>query len=226
MLLLSAFVAATAQQQEPSEAEDAHTVVIDSFWKGWYLQAGLDMTLQNPYGFDFSETFPKGKTFGLDGAIGKWFSPEIGLRARLNWENGFPLFRNHHLEWVAPAGRNGRNMDDGGYIAAYMDVQLDLSNIIGGYDAARRLHVLVFPRAGLASNLSTKSGSPMVGAGVGAAYHVKGRLSVYADMAYQVITSEFFGDVSGTGMGVSTGSNGFLDFHVGVQWSLGKQVGQ
>ena len=81
MLLLSAFVAATAQQQEPSEAEDAHTVVIDSFWKGWYLQAGLDMTLQNPYGFDFSETFPKGKTFGLDGAIGKWFSPEIGLRA-------------------------------------------------------------------------------------------------------------------------------------------------
>ena len=45
-------------------------------------------------------------------------------------------------------------------------------------------------------------------------------------MAYQVITSEFTGGVSGTGMSVAAGSNGFFDFNVGVQIDLGKSRGK
>lgn len=52
------------------------------------------------------------------------------------------------------------------------------------------------------------------------------RLSVYADMSYQVITSEFMGGVAGTGMSVSSGSNGFFGFNVGVQVDLGKSCGK
>lgn len=224
LFTLSALSVSSAQKLADEPSDDA--VVIGSFWNNWYVQAGLDMTLQNPYKHDFSKVFPKGKTFGLNVAAGKWFSPELGVRMRLNWENGFPLFENGHLEWVAPAGRNGINMDKGGYVATYFDVQLSLSNIIMGYDESREWNVVVFPRAGLASNLAINSGSPMVGVGAGGTYRIKERLSLYADVAYQVITSEFFGDVSGTGMSVSTGCNGFLDFHVGVQWDLGKSKGK
>lgn len=43
-------------------------------------------------------------------------------------------------------------------------------------------------------------------------------------MSYQVITSEFMGGVAGTGMSVSSGSNGFFSFNVGIQVDLGKVV--
>lgn len=217
LLLLLSFNCVNAQEEKP-------VVIGNSFWSNWYLQAGLDMSLQNPYGKDFSKTFPKGKTFGLTGAVGKWFSPEIGLRFRLNWENGFPLFKNNHLEWVG-SGDYANNMDGGGYVLAYVDVQLSAVNIIGGYGRDRKWDIVVFPRAGLSYNLATGSGSPMVGAGFGGTYRIDDRWSVYVDMAYQVTTSEFFDGVgSGTGMSVSTGCNGFFDFHVGVQFNLGKRT--
>lgn len=194
------------------------------FWENWFLQAGLDMTLQNPYGHDFSKVFPKGKSFGLDAALGKWFSTEIGLRGRINWENGCPLFENGHLEWIAKSKTSGNsNMEDGGYLATYCDVLLNLNNMFYGYDPMRRGSFLIFPRAGLTSNLARSTGSPMVGVGWGYTYRLTDRFELYADMAYQMTTSEFYMGVgSTTGMKVSAGSNGFMDFHVGVQYNLSK----
>ena len=221
-LLLSLNGAVASFAQTGSAAQSGDAVVLGSFWSGWYVQAGLDMSLQNPYGYKFSEVFPKGKSFGWDVAVGKWFSPEVGLRFKVNWENGFPLFENRHLEWIAPFGRNGISMDEGGYIAMCVDVRLSLKNIILGYDEERRWDILVYPRAGLVTNLATSSGSPMVGGGVGGTYQLNDRLSLYADMGYQVTTSEFYGGGSTTGMSVATGCNGYLDIQVGVQWNLGK----
>lgn len=212
------------QAQTSERVNKEEVVVLGTFWHNWFVQAGLDMTLQIPYGKNLSQVFPKGKTFGLDVAVGKWFSPEIGLRGRLNWENGFPPFENGHLEWVGPTGRNGINMDEGGYVAAYMDVMLSVNNLFMGYDGARKWNVLVFPRAGLVSNRATDSASPMVGAGVGTTYQINNRLGLYADMAFQMTTSEFTGGVGPTGMSVSTGFNGFMDFHIGVQWNLTESV--
>lgn len=201
-----------------ARTEGEQRPLIGSFWKGWFVQAGVDMTLQCPYGKDLSQVFPKGKTFGLDVAVGKSFSPEIALRGRINWENGFPPFENGHLEWVGPPGRNGINMDEGGYVAAYLDVMLNIHNLFLGYDETRKWEAWIFPRAGLVSNRATKSGSPMVGAGFGATYRLNNRWSLYSDMAFQMTTSEFTGGVGPTGMSVSTGFNGFVDFHVGIQW--------
>ena len=41
----------------------------NTFWQDWFLQADLDMSLQNPYGCNFSHVFPNGKSFGMDVAI-------------------------------------------------------------------------------------------------------------------------------------------------------------
>ena len=221
LLMLSSVVVSYGQTS--TEQNPENSVITNSFWSNWYVQVGLDMSLQNPYGYDFSKVFPKGQTFGLDVAAGKWFSPEIGLRMRVNWENGFPLLKNSNVEWVAPFGQNNTNMDKGGYIAIYGDVQLSLTNIIYGYDKSRKWNVIVFPRAGIVNNLAIGNNSPMVGAGFGCTYRIKEKISLYGDMAYQVTTSDFAGGGSTTGMSVSTGCNGFFDFHVGVQFDLGKK---
>ena len=207
-------------------AQDKQQTVTGSIWGNWFVQAGLDMTLQNPYGCNFSQVFPKGKTFGLDVALGKWFSPHVAVRGKVNWENGLPLFENKHLEWVGPAEDPTSNIDEGGIVILSVDCPVSVKNIFMDYDPDQKWNFYVFPRAGLGCNLAISSSSPMVGVGLGGTYKVKGRLSVYADMAYQVITSEFTGGVSGIGMSVAAGSNGFFDFNVGVQIDLGKSRGK
>lgn len=220
ILFLFAFLAFGSGFAQKSE----YKVTTKKFWSNWYVQTGLDMSLQNPYGKDFSHVFPKGKTFGLDVSVGKWFSPEICIRVRLNWENGLSLFKNDHLEWLAK-GDYESNLNGGGYIAVYIDPQLSLTNIIAGYIDSRKLNIFIFPRAGLLSNRAIKSANPTVGVGWGVTYRLKDKWSIYGDMAYQVTTSEFYQGVSRTGMDVSTGSNGFFSFHIGVQYNLGKTRG-
>ena len=42
----------------------AQRAATNPFWDNWFLQFGADMTLQNPYGYDFSKVFPNGKSYG------------------------------------------------------------------------------------------------------------------------------------------------------------------
>lgn len=201
-------------------------IVAGSLWQNWFVQAGLDMSLQNPYQCNFSEVFPKGKTFGVDVALGKWFTPHVALRGKVNWENGVGIFKNRHLEWVGPAEDPQSNMSKGGYAVFSVDIPISVKNILMDYDPDQIWNLYVYPKAGLGCNFAIHSASPTVGVGIGGTYRFKKRLSVYTDMSYQVITSEFMGGVSGTGMQVSSGSNGFFSFNVGIQVDLGKSCGR
>lgn len=201
-------------------------IVAGSLWQNWFVQAGLDMSLQNPYQCNFSEVFPKGKTFGVDVALGKWFTPHVALRGKVNWENGVGIFKNRHLEWVGPAEDPQSNMSKGGYAVFSVDVPISVKNILMDYDPDQIWNLYIYPKAGLGCNFAILSASPTVGVGIGGTYRFKKRLSVYTDMSYQVITSEFMGGVSGTGMQVSSGSNGFFSFNVGIQVDLGKSCGR
>jgi len=78
----------------------------------------------------------------------------------------------------------------------------------------------MFPRVGLAANFAIESFSPMVGGGVGCTYRVAECLSIFSDMAFQGITSEFFYTVATTGRDIGNQFNGFFDINLGVQWDL------
>lgn len=206
---------------DSKSSDDREVKTTGKFWSNWFVQLGLDMSLQNPYGKDFfGDVFPNGKTFGFDVAAGKWFSPHIALRGKVNWENGFPLFENKHLTWVGSAENPSKNMDDGGILVMTLDVPISVKNIIMDYKPDQKWNCYVYPSAGLGCNLSIGSSSPTVGVGFGGTYHIRGRTSVYADMSYHFITSEFMGGVAGTGMEVAAGSNGFLSCGMGVQIDL------
>lgn len=209
-----------------TDVAEGEVEVCRSFWSNWFVQAGLDMSLQFPYNYDHSQVFSKGRSFGLDAAVGKWFTPELGVRLKGNWENGFPLFRNKKLEWIA-SGESGRsNMDQGGYLAADFDVMLSLHNLIWAYRPERKWNAVAFARAGLGANLAIHSASPLIGIGGGIYRRLTDRVSIYGDLAYQMVTSEFFEGIAMTGMSVSTGHNAFMDINIGVQWDLGRCKGR
>lgn len=200
------------------ELHKDHAVELNTFWDNWFVQAGLGMSLLNPYGADFSHVFPNGSTVGINLGVGKWFTPEIGVRGGINWQNG--IIGNNNLTWMDPEDIPGGNHDKGGFGAAYIDAFFNVHNIFGGYDDNRRWNAIVFPRAGLDSNFEAGSGSPLVGLGTEQTFRLNNRMKLFADFVYQVTTSEFMGEKSGTG--VNGGSNGWFDLNVGIQYDLGK----
>ena len=189
-------------------------------WDNWYLEAGMDMSLQNPYGCNFSKVFPNGKTFGIDLAAGKWFTPLFGLRAKLNWENGIRLLENGHANWLAPFYKPGENMDKGGYIALYGDMQLNLHHLFGGFCADRRWTAIFYPRAGAVYNCGAGDGSPVLGAGIENVFRLSDRWNLYLDLAYNM-TSSAVAEAGNTD--VDNNSNGYFDINVGVRVDLGKK---
>ena len=84
LLIALAFVGlgtvANAQSTQ-IETPSKYTVATNSFWSNWYVQFGVDMSVMNPYKSKFfTEDWHNGRTYGIDLAIGKWFTPGIGVR--------------------------------------------------------------------------------------------------------------------------------------------------
>lgn len=209
-----------AQVFEPGE--EPRTVRTEGFWQNWFVQMGLDMTLQNPYGYNFSKVFPNGKSFGLDVAVGKWFSHQVGYRGKFNWENKLPLLKNDHANWLAPFYQPGENRRKGGYIALYGDVLFNLHNFFGQYRADRTWNASLYPRIGVNYNFGVSKGSLLAGIGVLNTYRISDRWSVYGDIAYIMTGSGFVGAEKVEGTGTGSNSNGYLTIGIGAQVELGK----
>lgn len=205
--------------QDHPHGEDV--VVADGFWKHWFVQAGLDMSLQNPYGYNFANVFPNGKTFGVDVAVGKWFTPLTGMRMKFNWENGIRLFENDHANWLAPFYEPGVNMDKGGYIALYGDYLLNLHNIFGTYKPDRKWNCILYPRIGVDYNFGVSKGAILAAAGFLNTYRLSNRWNVYLDAAYIMTGSGFVGAEKVEGTGTGSNSNGFFTIGLGAQVDLG-----
>lgn len=200
----------------------AQVVVSENFWSNWFVQMGLDMTLQNPYGYDFSKVFPNGKTFGLDLAVGKWFTHQVGVRGKFNWENKLPLLENDHANWLAPFDQPGVNREKGGYIALYGDVLFNLHNFFGVYRPERKWNMSLYPRIGVNYNFGVSKGSLLAAVGVLNTYRLSNRWSLYGDIAYIMTGSGFVGKEKVKGTGTGSNSNGYLTIGIGAQMELGK----
>lgn len=198
-----------------------NVVVADGFWKNWFVQFGLDMTLQNPYGYDFSKVFPNGKSFGLDLAIGKWFSHQVGVRGKFNWENKLPLLENDHANWLAPFDQPGVNREKGGYIAFYGDALFNLHNLFGTYRADRTWNLSLYPRVGVNYNFGVSKGALNAGIGLLNTYRINDRWSIYGDIAYIMTGGGFVGKTEGGITGTGSNSNGYLTIGLGAQINLG-----
>ena len=194
--------------------------VLNPFWDNWFIQAGLGMSLQNPYGTNFTNVFPNGNTLGINFGFGKWFTPGVGLRGGLNWQNS--IVRNRSARYLAAMDDPDGELDKRGFFAAYGDMFLNLHNIISGYDRNRRWNAIVFPRMGVTTNYSSSySECPLLGIGTEQTFAVNDKLKLYADVTYQVMTSGFHDKKFKTpDNGAST--NGWLDFNVGIQYDFGK----
>ena len=228
LVMVMSVLAARAQQFEIADSckfadgkASENAVVAEGFWKNWFVQVDLDMTLQNPYGYDLKNVFPNGKSFGLDIAIGKWFSHQVGYRGKFNWENKLPLLKNDHANWLAPFDQPGVNRDKGGYIALYGDAMFNMHNFFAEYRRDRMWNAIIYPRIGVNYNFGVSKGSLLAGFGLLNTFRINKRLSLIGDVAYIMTGSGFVGENESGGTGTGSNSNGYLTIGIGAQYNLG-----
>lgn len=212
-------VAANAQCDEfATPTTNKYSVATNSFWANWFVQVGVDMNVTNLYrgGAFLTKDWHNGRSYGLDLAVGKWFTPGIGTRLKLNWENGAfaHAFRNTDHVWETP------DFHKGGFATVYFDTEFNLSNILCGYNESRVWNMIVFPRMGVIRNFGTNSYAPALGLGLESAWKVSKRVGIYMDAAYTFTTTGFMpycGDKPN-----ALRSNGIASVDLGVTFNLGK----
>ena len=183
-------VAANAQCDEfATPTTNKYSVATNSFWSNWFVQAGVDMNVSSVYGYGslLKKDWHDGRTYGLDLAVGKWFTPGIGTRLKLNWENGafHHAFRNADHVWETPNGCKG------GFAAVYFDTEFNLSNLVCGFNESRVWNLIAFPRMGVLRNFSRDTYSPVLGLGFESAWKVSKRVGVYLDVTYAFTGNDY-----------------------------------
>ena len=147
LLIMLAFasvsVAGMAQDNESAVPEMKYSVATNSFWSNWFVQANLSGGVfysNEEMGYGLSKSPFKGfrNNLGFSVAIGKWFTPGIGLRTKFNGV------------WGRTVASDDKDLNASKYWVLNEQVLFNLSNMICGYNETRVWNFIPFFGAGLA----------------------------------------------------------------------------
>ena len=209
-------VAANAQTTIETPELSKYTVATNSFWSNWFIQVGVDASVQNPYRSKFADQFHDGRSYGVNLAIGKYFTPGLALRLHANWDNGL-IERKHSFTFDIP---EAPNYDAGGYASVTGDVMFNLSNMFCGYSDTRTWNFVPFLSAGVIRNFNANTYSPVLGVGIENTWRFGKHFGIYLDAAYKMMRNDFIPTVEGKFEDKPI-SHGILSAELGVMFYLG-----
>lgn len=188
-------------------------VLTNSFWDNWEIAFGvehLSFYSGRENGLNISKSpFEKQRScFGAAVSFNKWFTPEYGIRTKGHgyWGKALSYFNN-----------NSNNIN---YFSIQEHFLLNATNVIMGYQPARRWDVI--PYAGLAinRNMTHHETSFGVGFGILGTYAISNQMKVHADVGGMYGGSEDgkYGDGGQSMMGKFH----TLSLELGLTFTLGK----
>ena len=218
LLIVLAFVSVSlctfAQDADPTLK---HSVATNSFWSNWFIQVGGEWNAWysgQEHGSGLSHSPLKGfrSNPGVAVAVGKWFTPGIGLRTKVQGIWGKQV--NH-----TPARQDVGNK----YWVAQEQVLFNLSNLIYGYNPERVWNFVPFLGGGFGRSMSYNSYALGLSAGLLNQFYVSKKVAINVELG--LITSENDKDgnaaFTGTGRGWDAHDN-HLYGEVGLTFNLGK----
>ena len=118
---------------------DKHKVEINGFWSNWFVSAGAGVQM---YFGDHDNNLKFGKRLSpsLDIAVGKWFSPEIGVRLMYNGLSAKGATRwgvAHSTGDLVEGWNSGLYKSKFNYFNFQIDAMFNFTNIICGYKEDR-----------------------------------------------------------------------------------------
>lgn len=184
--LLGMSMTAFAQQADPTLK---YSVATNSFWSNWFIQVGGDYNiwysnqehgrgLDNGGNYDFLSK--QRRSFGGSVAIGKWFTPGIGLRTKLQG------FNSKKIGAVGVTSQHFWSLNE--------HIMFNLSNLFMGYNPERVWNISPFIGGGMARNMSTNRYVMQLSAGINSSWRLCRNLDLYAEAGWNRMEDNFDGN--------------------------------
>lgn len=213
IVLALAGMSLTSMAQEDPTLK--YSVATNSFWSNWFIQAGAEWNAwysNEEHGLGLSRSpFKKFRSNpGASIAIGKWFTPGIALRTKLQGIWGKTVtdadnYGNHNSFWTLNE-----------------HVMFNLSNLIYGYNPNRVWNLIPFAGAGISRTMTHNLYAMQLSVGVQSSWKLNKHLNIYLEGGWNRLE----GDVDG--IDKSNGQRGW-DSHdnmfyaeLGLNFNLGK----
>lgn len=172
-----------AQEADPVQQ---YSVATNSFWSNWFVQAGADWSAwysNEEHGLGLSHSpFKKFRTNpGASIAVGKWFTPGIGLRTKLQGIWG---------KAVTDDNNAGNGMK---YWTLNEHVMFNMSNLLFGYNPKRVWNVIPFAGAGMSRNCTANKYAMQLSLGLQYSWRVCDKMNVYVEGGWNRLEEDFDG---------------------------------
>lgn len=199
---------------------EKYSVSTNSFWSNWFIQVGGNYNAfysSQEEGVSKSPLKSVRRQYGFDVAIGKWFTPGIGLRTKFNGIWGKQVNNNNS----AP------KFD---YYNIHEDVLFNLSNMLCGYSDTRVWNFIPYAGAGFARNCSFNNYSMTYNVGLLNTWRLGDRVNLNLDLGLMMAERDFDG-IATKNAGHTAASRGWRGFDkaltasVGFTIKLGKTTG-
>lgn len=162
----------TATAQETEVPAKKHSVATNSFWANWFVSAGINSIASyssqencsnvNPFSVDRT-------TLGFNVAVGKWFTPGIGLRTKVD------------ALWLKQV--NSRTSHPSfQYSNVHEDVMFNLTNMFCGYNKDRLYNAIPYVGIGWARNWDNEADEISYNIGLINNFRINDRVSIFAEI--------------------------------------------
>ena len=201
-----------AQEADPTLK---YSVATNSFWSNWFIQVGVDWNAwysNEEHGLGLARSPFKDfrSNPGVSIAIGKWFTPGIGLRTKLS---GI---------WGKAVTDDNNDGNCNKYWTLNEHVLFNLSNMLCGYNPNRVWNFIPFAGAGLTRSMSYNTYAMNYSIGILNTFRVSKHVGINLELGWDRMEND------GDGIGSANGDRGWdshdnkLYAEVGLTFNLGK----
>ena len=199
-------------QDEPSLK---YSVATNSFWSNWFVQGNFAYTAfysneEKHEGYAKSPLKDFRRGLGFSVAIGKWFTPGIGLRTKFNAMDGKSVISTN------------ADVNKIKYWNLQEQALLGLSNLLCGYNENRVWNFIPYFGVGVARNCSYNTYELVGSAGILNTFRVSKRVAINLDLGYNLCGDDFEGMEYAWGRNLDAAHDRWFTAEVGLTLNLGK----
>ena len=213
IVLALASVSLTGMAQE--EPSLKYSVATNSFWSNWFVQGNFAYTAfysneEKHLSYDKSPLKDFRRGLGFSVAIGKWFTPGIGLRTKFNAMDGKSVISTN------------ADVNKIKYWNLQEQALLNLSNLLCGYNENRVWNFIPYFGVGVARNCSYNTYELVGSAGILNTFRVSKRVAINLDLGYNLCGDDFEGMEYAWGRNLDAAHDRWFTAEVGLTLNLGK----
>ena len=234
-LMILAFASISVASMAQEDPTLKHSVATNSFWSNWFFQVNGAWTAfysneEKGAGFSKSPFKSFRSAPGFSVAIGKWFTPGLGLRTKFSAMDGRsvqPQLDGNKRYTLQPTKDQAKVK----YWNAQEQILFNVSNLLCGYNETRVWNFVPFIGAGVTRNCSYNTYELVASAGILNTFRLSKRVLLNLEANFNLCGDDFEGrighnyykDLGGKGGGHAIPNHDrWFTGEIGLTFNLGK----